>query len=470
MWIALLAAATCLPCHEEFVKSFAKTGMGRSMTKPTAELQLRQEGAHGSARWVAWWTGKQLAHAVNDEVRMMDWAVGSGREGKSYLLRLGDALFQSPLSWYSRRRAWDLSPGFNRDQRLNFLRPVTADCLSCHAGESAPVAGTLNRYAEVALPAPGITCERCHGEASAHVKDPLRANIVNPRRLPAVERDSVCEQCHLGGTARVLNPGKTWADFRPGMKLESVFSVFVAKAPSDPNRIKVVSHSEQLALSQCKVKSGDKLWCATCHDPHREPEDSFQEQQAKCQGCHQATKPHGDACTTCHMPRTDSSDGGHTAFTDHRIRRPGVPKVLLERSEELRPWRPAAEAELRDRGLGLAYAGAGRLEQAFDLLRGVAKPDAAVQDAMGLIYLRAERPGLAVAALAAAVKGDPRNSVRRLNLAAAYWAAGEREKARAEAMEAIALEPLLEDGYALLAEIEPRRAEFWRGEFIKRLR
>jgi predicted Zn-dependent protease len=170
------------------------------------------------------------------------------------------------------------------------------------------------------------------------------------------------------------------------------------------------------------------------------------------------------------MPRTETSDGGHTAFTDHRIRRPGVPKVLLERSEELRAWRPLPDAGARARGLGLAYAGAGRLEQAYDLLRTVERPDAAVQDALGLIYLRAERPALAVAALAAAVKEDPKNSVRRLNLAAAYLAAGDREKARAEAMAAIALEPLLEDAYALLAEIEPRRAEYWRAEFTKRLR
>ena len=122
------------------------------------------------------------------------------------------------------------------------------------------------------------------------------------------------------------------------------------------------------------------------------------------------------------------------------------------------------------RGLGLAYAGAGRLEKAYELLRSLQSPDAAVQDALGLIYLRADRPAPAVAAFAAAVKADPRNSVRRLNLAAAYLGAGEPAKARAEAIEAIALEPLLEDAYALLAEIEPRRAEYWRAEFTKQWR
>jgi predicted Zn-dependent protease len=144
--------------------------------------------------------------------------------------------------------------------------------------------------------------------------------------------------------------------------------------------------------------------------------------------------------------------------------------VLLERPDELRPWRPLPDAAQRARGLGLAYAGAGRLEKAYELLRSLQSPDAAVQDALGLIYLRANRPVASVAAFVAAVQADPQNSVRRLNLAAAYLSAGEPAKARAEALEAIALEPLLEDAYALLAEIEPRRAEFWRAEFNKRLR
>ena len=468
MWIAFLAAASCLPCHEAIVRTYAQTGMGRSVSRPTVENPVRQEGSHGSARWVALWNNKQMIHAINEEARPMQWAVGSGHEGKSYLLQLGDALFQSPLSWYARRRAWDLSPGYRSDRRLSFLRPVTPECLGCHAGAAAPIAGTVNRYAVDAIPEPGITCARCHGDGGSHAAQPTRANIVNPKRLEHSARDSVCEQCHLSGSARVTNPGKQFGDFRPGLALEDVFSVYVQAVPTSSDRIKVVSHSEQLAISRCSIASGGKLWCATCHDPHREPADAFAHHQAKCVSCHGQTRRHGDACATCHMPRTDAVDGGHTAYTDHRIRKPGVPKVLLERSTDLRAWREPAAA-IRSRGLGLAYAGTGQLEKAYALLKDVAR-DPAVNDAMGLIYLRADRAALAVASFTLAVEADPGNSARRLNLAAAYLAVGNLAKAKAQAQEAMVLEPLLQDAYVLMAEIEPGRAEDWRDLFAKRLR
>ena len=468
MWIVFLAAATCLPCHEEIVRAYARTGMGRSISRPTVENPARQEGAHGSARWVSAWNNKHLIHAINDDARPMDWAVGSGHEGKSYLLQLGDALFQSPLSWYARRRAWDLAPGYPTDRRLSFLRPITPDCLGCHAGSAALIPGTVNRYAAEAIPEPGITCDRCHGDASSHVLKPTRSNIVNPKRLAPAARDSVCEQCHLSGSARVTNPGKQFRDFRPGMALEDVFAVYVQAVPTSSSRIKVTSHAEQLAIAKCATASRGKLWCASCHDPHREPTDAFAYQQAKCLNCHAQTKPHGDACISCHMPRTDGVEGGHVAYTDHRIRKPGVPKVLLERSTDLRAWREPPTA-LRSRGLGLAYAATGQLEKAFELLRGV-PGDSSVNDALGLIYLRADQAALAVASFTLAVEADPRNSARRLNLASAYFAAGNPGQAKAQALEAIALEPLLQDAYVLMAQIEPGRADYWRDLFVKKLR
>jgi tetratricopeptide (TPR) repeat protein len=466
--LLLLAALSCLPCHEEFVRSYAQTGKAQSVTRPRAEVQLRQEGAHGSSRWVVAWIDGKMLHAVNDTVRPMEWAVGSGDEGKEYLFRLGDALFQSPLAWFARRRAWDLAADFPRERKLGVLRPATPECLLCHTGKAEPVVGTQNRYAKEPIPEPAITCERCHGDAAAHVKNPLRANIVNPRRLAPAARDSVCEQCHLAGVARVANPGRQVHEFRPGQTLEEVFSVYVPVVAADPRRSKVKSHSEQLALSRCSIASAGKLWCGTCHDSHARAENAFTHHQEKCLSCHGGMKPHGEACVSCHMPRSESAEGGHVALTDHRIRKPGVPKVLLERSAALRAWREPAPT-LRARGLGLAYAATGQLQSSYDWLIQAA-PDAAVQEALGVLYLRAEQPALAVPALAAAVRAEPKNSRLRLNLAAAYLANGDVGNARAQALEALALEPLLEDGYGLLERIEPRRAEFWREEFLKKLR
>ena len=40
------------------------------------------------------------------------FVLGSGTRGRSYLLNRDGYLFQSPLSWYTQKSAWDLSPGF----------------------------------------------------------------------------------------------------------------------------------------------------------------------------------------------------------------------------------------------------------------------------------------------------------------------------------------------------------------------
>jgi hypothetical protein len=465
MWVALLAMASCSPCHEEIVRAFSLTGMARSLTAPVPEKRAEQTGRHRAQPWAVAWKRDGLTHRVDDEMRRMEWAVGSGHEGKSYLWRAGDAFFQSPLAWYTKRGNWDLSPGYAASATVDFLRPVTADCLFCHAGASRPVAGTLNRYAATdPIPQPGIHCERCHGDGELHAKDARRGNIVNPVRLSPLARDSVCEQCHLSGAARIPIPGKSFGDFRPGMVLEEVFSVYL---PVAAKAFKVVSHAEQLVESACAKASGPKLWCGSCHDAHREPVDAGTWYRERCQTCHANTRPHGDGCANCHMPSTQASDGGHTAFTDHRIRKPGT-AVEQPAVTALRAWREPAP-QWRARGLGLAYAGAGELQRAYPLLRN-APADGEVQAALGLLYLRAGRTAEAVTVLEQAARAEPRHSTRRLNLAAALLAAGRRDQAKAEAEHAVALEPLLRDAYVLLAEIEPRRAAYWRDRFEKQLR
>jgi len=463
MWIPLLALVSCLPCHEAIVRSFASTAMGKSIARPVAEARPNQAGRHGNDDWAVTSKAGVLTHRAGGKIRTMDWAIGSGHEGKSYLYRVGDALFQSPLAWYTRRGEWDLSPGYAADRTIDFLRPVTADCLFCHSGASKPIAGTVNRYA-VEDPIPAITCTRCHGAGDTHLRDARRGNIVNPARLPDAKRDSICEQCHLSGVARVPLPGKSFADFRPGLQLEEVFSVYV---PESYREFKVVSHAEQLALSECAKASGGRLWCGSCHDPHREPADAKGWYREHCQTCHTQTRPHGDNCAGCHMPRTMAHDGGHAAFTDHRIRKPGPEAAKVPALTALRAWREPA-ASWRERGLGLAYAGTGDLEKAYALLRGLAA-DAEVQGALGLIHLRSGRTAMAVQLLESAVRADPASATRHLNLAAALLAAGNLDRAKAEARRALDLEPLLQDAYVLLAEIEPRRAAYWKRELERRM-
>lgn len=167
------------------------------------------------------------------------------------------------------------------------------------------------------------------------------------------------------------------------------------------------------------------------------------------------------------MPRTQAVDGAHTAFTDHRIQIPGRRLPPAQPSGALRAWREPAPS-VRDRGLGLAYAGSGQLDKAYALLR-QAPQDPEVQAALGLMLLQSGRAALAVELLDRAARTEPGNATRHVNLGSALLAAGRREEARAAARRALALEPRLEEVYLLLARVEPARAAFWRAKFRRLL-
>src|SRR6185436_14326297 len=100
----------------------------------------------------------------------------------------------SPVSYFAQRGDWGVSPGYEAAPMLDFDRPITTECLFCHSGEVRTVGTASNRYADPPFVSLGITCERCHGSAGDHPKNPSRRNIVNPARLDQRARDSVCEQ------------------------------------------------------------------------------------------------------------------------------------------------------------------------------------------------------------------------------------------------------------------------------------
>ena len=73
-------------------------------------------------------TGKpvvELAHEVR-------WVIGSGAKGYSYLAEEDGYLLQTPISWYSQKQRWDLSPAFAPSALAG--RVVTAACLFCRRG------------------------------------------------------------------------------------------------------------------------------------------------------------------------------------------------------------------------------------------------------------------------------------------------------------------------------------------------
>ena len=95
--------------------------------------------------------------------RRLDYYLGSGLIGRSYLSSVEGFLFQAPVAYYTRPARWDLSPGYEHAPEVNLIRSVDFACLNCHASGVEAMAGTKNGYAQPPFRENGVSCERCHG-------------------------------------------------------------------------------------------------------------------------------------------------------------------------------------------------------------------------------------------------------------------------------------------------------------------
>ena len=184
--VAYVGDETCKTCHAEIFESFKKTGMGLSTSPPSlsdALAEFRKPFTFQNEKLGRSFTsfvkkGKffhqeietKPGGTVYSDTREVAYAVGSGSQGRSYIVASGDYLFMSPLSFYTRPGKWDLTPGYEEGLFEGFSRPVTDLCVYCHTGLPQPVSGTLNRFKWPPFRFLAIGCERCHGPGALHVQ------------------------------------------------------------------------------------------------------------------------------------------------------------------------------------------------------------------------------------------------------------------------------------------------------------
>lgn len=467
----------CKSCHPREVAGYQQVAMAHSLNsagaQPDGTFTYALSGTTFQNQNLAAGVWQSYTRSRQTDKLPVVWAIGSGSHAVGFLLQAGNHLFQSPISYYTRRQAWDMAPGYEQAQRPDFSRPVTLECLTCHADRPQPVPNTLNSYRDPAFDGGSISCDRCHGNTEAHLKMPLPGSILNPAKLPIAERDSICEQCHLAGEIRIPNPGKSLADFQPGEPLESVYTVYVSGKTGGPG-IKVISHSEQLALSLCARRSGGKLWCGTCHDPHQKPANPVAYFRDRCLSCHAATLPKSHAtpeqgCTSCHMPQAPAKDGGHTAFTDHRIqRRPEPGLEVAAAGVDPTAWRePAADLQVRNLALarvtlGLQNASSTQVIQGFRTLvrlEPTLQRDPFALTELGTILLTAKQPQEAEKRFRRALELRPDFAPYEVNLGAALAEQGELAVALEHLERALHLDPLLETGVHQLDTLYRRQGQ-----------
>lgn len=457
---APVGAERCQFCHPAEVEGFARSAMAHALRRPglepdgvvTANGSKITTHSNNAGFWQTWENaGEKTDYRV-------DYVIGSGEHASGFLVNIGDHLFQSPVAYYKRRASYDLAPGFENQPDPDFTRPVSEECVLCHSGTALHVRGTLNQYRPPVFPEEGITCERCHGPTEKHLRDPRAGTIINPDKLDRMARDSVCEQCHLFGVARVANPGKEISDFVPGRPLEETFTIYRNVMPpgSPAGDFKVISHVEQLALSSCARNSGGRLWCGTCHNPHEKLATSIEYYRSRCLSCHTtqfpASHPAKDSdCLPCHMPRRDAKDGGHTVFTDHRIQRlPAAPQELPANSS-IAAWREPAPA-LQKRNLGIAYIDVGMQRHSapfvirgYRMLTDVQEQfanDSVIFKWIGEALMLGKQTADAKMAFQRALQLDPNSALTEASAASPYMQEGNDTEAIAHLEKAVTLDPL----------------------------
>jgi hypothetical protein len=452
----LLVAHPCESCHPKEVAGYAHSAMAGALRRPGREPEGTFTAALSATRFTirsdskGTWQRMERGGQVSEY--QVAFVIGSGKHAAGSLILIDGHLFQSPICYYTNRRAYDLAPGYENLPAPDFTRVVDEECLLCHSGRPLLVAGTSNRYKAPIFAEQSISCDRCHGPVEEHLRRPVPGSIVNPARLPPTARDSVCEQCHLAGVTRIPNPGKTFEDFRPGQRLEEVFTVYTR---AGAHAFKVISHAEQLALSACVRSSGGKLWCATCHDPHPQTAPTFETYNSRCQLCHQGrlaqAHPAAVNCVSCHMARRETRDGGHTVFTDHRITRRPEPDVPAALSEDLAAWRDP-EPSLQMRNLALAYLNAGvsnrspaQMVRAYRMLTEVQKAtpeDVAVLKGIGRALLLGKQPVEALRAFDQVLQLVPDTAAGEEDAGVACLESGQLESAVRHLERAMTLDPL----------------------------
>jgi tetratricopeptide (TPR) repeat protein len=259
--------------------------------------------------------------------------------------------------------------------------------MSCHNNYPDFVLGSENKFSSVPE---GINCERCHGPGSIHVAERqtgkkidtskyIDYSIVNPSKLEINAQFDICQRCHLQGNT-ILKEGKSFYDFKPGMKLNDYMTVFLPKYKDSDDEFIMASHADRLKQSACFIQSLKKvktksaissasrntlkpyknaLTCVTCHNPHISVKETnpnvFND---ACNNCHFAgteknkvkeeTKGINNErlqiknnstfgstlicnkkgvnkasnCVSCHMPKSGSIDIPHVTVHDHFIRKP----------------------------------------------------------------------------------------------------------------------------------------------------
>src|SRR5256885_915224 len=183
---------------------------------------------------------------------MLVWAVASGGGG-------------TPPAHPCEACHRDIVATFRETAHFRTSADASARSIKGQFAAGRSVAGAARYSRDYVL---GISCEKCHGDGSAHVRyqvsHPTETSgryILNPARFSRDRKVDTCALCHAGERDPKVPP----FSYRPGDKLDDYF------APPANAAATADVHGNQVALLQrtkC-FRSSPGMSCSPCHDVHR---------------------------------------------------------------------------------------------------------------------------------------------------------------------------------------------------------
>ena len=126
-----------------------------SVTTPVGEKEYRVERTSAGQFHHESLTDPVLGQIYDQRVKI-EYAIGSGHHGRSYLLTENGCVFMSPISWYSQQGRWDLSPAYQPDKNPRLARSHWNKLLKRNPNDES----ALRRMADISVTSADLPAAR----------------------------------------------------------------------------------------------------------------------------------------------------------------------------------------------------------------------------------------------------------------------------------------------------------------------
>ncbi len=198
-------------------------------------------------------------------------------------------------------------------------------CANCHESQHLSIMLTAHGAKN---DADGSMCQACHGDASAHLKDPMKAkpaNVFKKGASTAAQKDAICQNCHASNRHLAFwESGKHAKNEvscsnchnmhgKPGVPVIAPFTTSFRPNEAD------LCGTCHMQIRTATLKPShhpiieNKMKCSDCHNPHGALTPVMLRAETvnqQCYSCHADKRgpymfghpPVEDNCITCHNP------------------------------------------------------------------------------------------------------------------------------------------------------------------------